>query len=221
MTRNFTVRRVFKNSEWSMNFLLIPPGETYKTHRMPGITESTLKFLSIPGRILDVPTDPTELIKFKELYPYCPFTDTNSKQVFIPANVTVVAMQRGEFEYAYAGTDGAWLPSTTEYPGMALPTFVATSPNSFQKNIKESKSYCCGPMEMNIPWERKVMTLRENEEYIVPQRNAMRRRLILCEGTISHNGTEVSGPTIINVDAGDSIKAATIVYCAEVWVIPT
>ena len=221
MTASFLIRRVLKTPEWSINYMKVPPGEMYKTHRSPGITENALTHLSIPGKIVDIPRETAQLQKFKERYQLSNYLGSDATQAFIPANVTIVAMARGEFEYMYKDENGGWLPSTTEYPGSALPVYVATSPNSFQKNVKGSISYCCGPTELMLHWDRKVMTLVATDKYVVPVRTTARHRFILAEGTVVHNSTEVSGPAVLTVSAGDIITASGLVYCAEVWVEPT
>ena len=127
-------------------------------------------------------------------------------------------MRKGEFEYTYKDKNGDWMEPTTDYPGTALPEYVATSPNTFQKNIKGSISYCCGPTELSIHWDRKVMTLEPNSSYEILQRNAKRHKLILAEGVITVNDTEYSGPTILTIKPFDTVVAKTLVYCAEVWV---
>ena len=100
MITQIVTKRLLKTRDWAITLLLVPAGEIYKTHRNLEISESVRNQLLIPGRILNVPQDSEDLIKFKSRFSFSPFTDAAATQVFIPNNVTVVAMKKGTFEYS-------------------------------------------------------------------------------------------------------------------------
>lgn len=218
LTDGTVMQRVLLTREWFVVKRTNPAGGTYRTHA--DIPEIQAKRRPTRGRIFDIPSDPAELAAFKNRFPFSPFIEPTASQVFVPTVVTVVATPKGEFEYTYRAPDGSWYPPTKEYPGMALPVMVATSVNDFQKNISESISYCCGPLEAALLWDRKVVTLQAGQEYTVPHRAVLRHRMIVCEGVITHNDKEITDPVVLTVSAGDRIIAKSTVYSAEVWVAP-
>lgn len=193
---------VYEDNEWTLNHRLAQPGDSW------------VPLARRNGIVVDVPVDPTAKSVFMERFPYSPVTPATEARVFIYRPIQVFLSGR----MSHGGGAYADMTSTVSctYPADSWQSKLAdTPPLHFPDG---SEFFCCIPKESMLMWERRSSIMEQGEERVVANRSCQRHRLLIVQGRLLVNGTERDGPTVVSVNAGDTLKAVSKVYAAEVWV---
>lgn len=182
-------------------------------HRLADAGSSWVPVAYRNGELISVPQDPVERSEFKQKYPYSNMTDQAADTVFVyrPMQIMVRGMCANGSAPAVDITDTLQCALPADHWNDVL---EETTPINFPV---ETEFFCCLPMESKLMWGRKSLVLSTGDSYVVPDRSAARTRVLLAVGELDVNGTTHAAPSVVTVQAGDTLTAVTKINAAEVW----